>query len=236
MKLAIMQPYFFPYLGYFSLIKHTDKFISFDPVQYIRKGWINRNRILKPNEGWQYIIAPVQSNKQNDLIKDTKVVEGDEWKIKVIKQLDHYKKRAPYYTEVISLLEDCFQNNDESIARLNTYYLDKVCQYLQIPFKAEIYSEMGIDVSANVNAPDEWALRISEALGAKEYVNPPGGKEFFDKAKYDQSNIELRFLEINLENYSQKRPSFEPGLSIIDVMMFNSIEQINKMLDNYKLT
>lgn len=234
MKLAIMQPYFFPYIGYFSLIKNTDKFISFDPVQYIKKGWMNRNRILKPNEGWQYIIAPVKTHGRDTLIKDIQVIDGDEWKSKIINQLDHYKKRAPYYNEVIRVLEACFNHSDTSLSKLNSLYLSLICSYLNIPFNFQMYSDLDIDVSSSVTAADEWALRISESLAASEYVNPPGGVSFFNKKKYSDSNIKLKFLKIKDVTYSQRRNQFEPGLSIVDVMMFNSPEEIVKMLDQYE--
>ncbi|WP_181304261.1 WbqC family protein [Rufibacter sp. XAAS-G3-1] len=234
--IAIMQPYFFPYIGYFSLIKHTDKFVIFDPVQYIKKGWINRNRVLKPGEGWQYIIAPVQSHEFNALIKDIQVVEGDEWKTKIIRQLDHYKKRSPFYKETIQVLEECFQYKETSITKINTFYLNKICQHLEIEFDNEIYSEMDLDVANQVNASDEWALRISEAMRATTYINPPGGMSFFDKSKYDLAGIKLEFMTSKLGLYNQKRPGFEAGLSIIDVMMFNDVPTINVMLDQYELS
>ena len=233
-KVAIMQPYFFPYLGYFALIKHTDFFVSFDPVQYIRKGWINRNRVLKPGEGWQYITAPVQAADREALIKDVLVTEGDAWKTQILRQLEHYKKRSPYYAEVKALLERCFANPDLSISRLNTFYLAQVCGYLEIPFHHAVFSDMNLELGP-VHAPDEWALRTSQAMGATTYINPPGGREFFSPEKYEQGGIDLQFLSINLEPYSQRRPAFEAGLSIVDVLMFNTPEQVRTMLDAVNL-
>ncbi len=95
MKLAIMQPYFLPYLGYFALIKHTDKFIVFDTPQYIRHGWIERNRILKPSEGWQYINVPLEKRPRDIAIKDLRIRQNDDWRRKILAQLEHYKKRLP---------------------------------------------------------------------------------------------------------------------------------------------
>ena len=228
--LSVMQPYFFPYLGYFALIKHTDFFVAFDPVQYISKGWMNRNRMLKPIEGWQYITAPIQKQHQDTLIKDVLVVPGDEWKVKIIRQLEHYKKRSPYYASVIALLDDCFANSELSLSRLNLYYLDKVCDYLAIPFQHAVFSDMNLTLGP-VEAADEWALRTTQALGATTYVNQPGGRSFFEPAKYAEAGIDLKFLEFNLMPYEQRRPIFEDGLSILDVLMFNSPEQVRTMLD-----
>ncbi len=229
-----MQPYFFPNIGYFQLIKSVDRFILFDDVQYIRHGWLNRNRILKPGDGWQYITAPLQKHKQTDLIRDIKLQEGDEWKKKILRQLEHYKKNAKYYDEAMGMLTSCFSSNEISIAKFNAHCLEIFCRHLNIPFKTEISSEMNFDYS-NVKDAGEWALRICEQLNAKEYINPPGGKELFDEKKFAQSNIELSFLSPALENYDQKRNHFETGLSIIDVLMFNGVEQTKQMIDKFDI-
>jgi hypothetical protein len=234
MKVAIMQPYFFPYLGYFQLISSVDRFVLFDDVQYIRHGWLNRNRILKPEEGWQYIIAPLQKHKQVELIKDTKLQDGDEWKKKIIRQLDHYKKKAKHFDEVMQLLTYCFSSNETSIAKFNAHCLAIFCKHLQIPFKVEISSEMDFDYS-NVKDSGEWALRISEQLKAKEYINPVSGRELFDRNKFINANIKLTFLSSPLDAYNQRRKNFETGLAIIDVLMFNGVEQTRKMINGFEI-
>jgi hypothetical protein len=234
MKLAIMQPYFFPYIGYFQLINNVDRFILFDDVQYIRHGWVNRNRILKPGEGWQYIIAPLQKHKQAELIKDTKLQEGDEWKKKFLRQLDHYKKKAKYFDEVMQLLTSCFDSNEINIAKFNAHCLAIFCKHMEIPFNIEISSEMNFDYS-NVKDAGEWALRISEQLNAKEYINPAGGKELFDRNKFINANIKLVFLSPSLEPYDQKRNNFETGLSIIDVLMFNGRAKTKENITKFKM-
>jgi len=235
MKLAIMQPYFFPYLGYFSLIKHTDKFILFDTVQFIRHGWIERNRILKPSDGWQYFRVPLQKHPRETKIKDILIDNDQAWKEMILAQLQHYKKSAPYYLNVIEILKEVFSQEYNNIVDLNLFSLKVVCNYLKIKTPIEIYSKMNIDIK-QVNAPDEWALNICKSIkDVTEYWNPPGGKSFFHKEKYMKEGIDLKFHEIKLNEYDQKREIFEKGLSIIDVMMFNSVEEIHKMLDNYEL-
>jgi hypothetical protein len=231
---AIMQPYFFPYLGYFALIRHTDLFVAFDPVQYIRKGWMNRNRVLKPAEGWQYLTVPMQSHPQEALISEVQVQAGDEWKIKMLRQLEHYKKRAPHYAAVMQLLESCFANTDTSLSRLNVHYLEQVCAYLGLSFHHVVFSDLNLKLE-NVAAPDEWALRIAQALGAKTYINQPGGRSFFDLNKYQSAGINLQFIDFEIVSYNQHRPIFEPGLSVIDALMFNTPEQIMEMLDHAQL-
>lgn len=236
MKVAIMQPYFFPYLGYLSLLKHTDKFILFDTVQFIRHGWIERNRILKPDEGWQYIQVPLQKFSRETLIKDVKINNSTNWSDKIIAQLQHYKKKAPYYFQTIKLLKSIFENEYQDIVTLNHTALNTICNYLGINTPIEIFSKIDLFIE-QVNAPDEWALNICKAVGnIDEYWNPPGGQSFFDKTKYDNADIKLKFHSINLIEYKQKDNKFEPGLSIIDVMMFNGAEEINLMLDKYELS
>jgi len=233
MKLSIMQPYFFPYLGYFALIKHTDHFVLFDTPQFIRHGWIERNRILNSKDGWQYIKVPLVKHERSTNIKDIKIRNDENWWGKIFAQLTHYKKKAPFYKDIIEVLKTISAYQTDSITKLNAYSLKTICDYLNISFAYSIFSEMNLNID-EVNEPDEWALEISKALGATAYYNPPGGKKFFDKDKYEKQNIELKFLDIKLNEYDQKRTSFEPGLSIIDVMMFNSKNTINEMLCDYE--
>lgn len=235
MKLAIMQPYFMPYIGYFSLIKHTDKFILFDTVQFIRHGWIERNRILKQNGGWQYIQVPIIKKEGRDtLIKDVLINNEENWKAKILAQLQHYKKIAPYYFKTVQLLKEIFSSEYEDIVSLNRTSLQMLCEYLGINREIEVFSKMNLEIKP-ADAPDEWALNICSAIeGADEYWNPPGGMSFFDRTKYQEAGINLKFQSVDIEPYNQKR-EFEPALSIIDVLMFNSIEEVNVMLDNYIL-
>jgi hypothetical protein len=235
LKIAIMQPYFFPYIGYISLIKHTDRFILLDVVQFIRHGWIERNRILKQPDGWMYIKVPLIKDHRETLIKDKKIDNNQNWKNNLVSQLLPYQKIAPYFKDVMELINALFVEDFNDIVRLDKVILQSVCSYLGIHRQIEIFSEMQLRIDP-VSAPDEWALNICKALGqVDEYWNPPGGQGFFDKSKYENARINLRFHKINLEDYDQKRLPFESGLSIIDVLMFNSKEEINRMLDNYEL-
>lgn len=234
MRLAIMQPYFFPYIGYFALIKHTDQFIAFDTVQFIRHGWIERNRILKPNEGWQYIQVPLVKHSRDIIIKDVKIRVTEPWQDRILSQLVHYKKSAPYYSEVVNLLRQTLSCNTDSISQLNLHLLFNTCVYLGIPFNGHMLSGMSINI-VPVNSPDEWALNICTALGASTYINPPGAMEIFDRNKYNKAGIELNFLKVKINTYNQRRPNFEASLSIIDVMMFNNPKEISVMLDDIEV-
>jgi hypothetical protein len=235
MRIAIKQPYFMPYIGYISLIKHTERFILFDTVQFIRHGWIERNRILKPQDGWQYIQVPViKPQGRATIIKDVLIRNDTEWQQKILAQLQHYKKKSPYYGQVIGLLNELFSENFEDITSLVRAALVKVCTYLGINREIELFSAMDLKIES-VSAPDEWALNICKAVGASEYWDTTGAIEYFNKSKYIQSDIELHFQKITLTPYDQGRKCFDAGLSILDVLMFNSVEKINTMLDNYEL-
>lgn len=229
-----MQPYFFPYVGYYSLIKHSDKFIIFDTVQFIRHGWIERNRILKPVEGWQYIQVPLVKHGRETMINQVEIRNAEPWRDKIKAQLQHYKKRAPFYNQCMDVIDDCFSLQTDSIVNLNYHILRSTCKYLDIKFDCEIFSEMGLVID-EANEADEWALNISRALKADEYINPPGGIEFFNKDKYSNHNIKLTFMGNNMQTYSQRRQLFEGGLSMIDLLMFNDQATINTMIDDIKI-
>lgn len=190
---------------------------------------------MKPGQGWQYIQVPLVKFARETNIVDVKINNAENWKNRIVAQLQHYKKLAPYYRNVMELLDNVFADNYDDIVSFNKKSLEAVCKFLGFERNMEVYSKMNLQIEP-VNAPDEWALNICKAIpGADEYINPPGGQSFFDKSKYDKNNIKLEFLEINLHEYSQKRPDFESGLSVIDVMMFNSPEEISTMLDDYKI-
>lgn len=228
-----MQPYFFPYIGYFQLMHLCDEFIVFDTVQYIKKGWINRNRILHPTDTPAYINVPIQKFKSNTLIKDILIDNKVDWKKPIIDRLQQYYQNAPYKEKVIAFVEGCFAEEFTSLSELNTHLLKKVCGYLNIECHITTLSKSNIEFQ-NAAAPDEWGLNICKALGAKTYLNAPGGILFFDKNKYTKENIEIKFINPTLGNYIQNHETFIPGLSILDVMMFNDVKDIQEMLINYE--
>jgi len=233
MKLGIMQPYFFPYLGYFDVINCTDRWIVFDTPQYIRHGWVNRNRILHPHQGWQYIIAPLQKHDLTATIDTIRVMPDAKWRQKILGQVQHYKKRAPFFLKTHQLLEDCLVNEETSLVNLNTSILAKVCSHLNIKFKYELFSGMKLHLG-NIEGPGDWALRISEALGASEYVNPPGGAAIFNPAQFDAARVKLTLRELPPLEYCCQGYEFIPQLSIIDLLMWNTPERIKDHLDAHR--
>lgn len=235
-KIGIIQPYFFPYLGYISLLKHTDRFILLDTVQFIQRGWIERNRILKQDDGWLYIQVPVKKpNGRASLIKDCVLDNGQPWKEKIFAQVATYKKIAPYYKPTVEFLKETLSKDFDDITSLNRHVLTEICNYLEMPREIESLSEMELVIEQPMDS-DEWALNICKTMGPNiSYINPIGGMSFYNREKYLQSDIEIYFHEINLRDYHQGGRAFEPGLSILDTLMFNSREEVHEMLDNYKL-
>lgn len=232
MKLGIMQPYFFPYLGYFDLINRTDQWVVFDVVKYTPKTWMNRNRILHPSTGWQYISAPVDKQSSGGMIKDTLLVSPPDALERILGQIDHYRTGgAPYYKTVRELIITAFGRLEGStLGALNVAALRTVCEYLSIPFEYAVLSEMKLELPP-IRHPGQWALEISAALGADEYLNPSGGRSIFVEEEFRQRGIKLSFLESEDFTYDCGAYEFIPHLSIIDVLMWNSPAAIGSYLD-----
>lgn len=229
MKLGIMQPYFFPYLGYLDLINRADQWVVFDRIQYIRHGWVNRNRILHPESGWQYIIVPVKKHSRATTIDQIVVSDHADWRGRILGQLGHYKKHAPFYDETVALVAECLSYEDKMLCTLNVKILERICRKLAIPFQYKYFSELQLSLG-DIEEPGDWALEISKAMGATEYVNPPGGADIFDHRKFEEENIVLTIQQFSNLEYSCKPYSFIPGLSIVDVLMWNSRERIRAHL------
>ncbi len=237
MKIGIMQPYFFPYIGYFQLIDAVDKWIVFDVVQYIERGWMNRNRILSPNieKEWTYIVVPAKNHDRDELISEVRIDDASAWQDTIRGQLSYYKKiRAPYYEQTVALFDEITTTRFDTISDLNVQTLKRTCEYLGIVLNCEICSNMSMDFS-NVKGPGDWAFEISTQMGADTYINPIGGVALFDNERFRDAGIQLKFLKPGNIEYRQSRRAFVPWLSIIDVMMFNSPGTIHGMLKDYEL-
>jgi len=234
-KLGIMQPYFLPYLGYFSLIKNTDSWVVFDISQYVRHSWINRNRIIHPeSSGWIYMTVPVKKHTLNSKINDIQIQNDENWSHKIISRLGFYKKNAPYYKKIVEFLHEVFNTKHISLSQLNIQLLEATCKYIGIEFNYQVFSKIDINIEP-ATEPDQWGVNICKALGYKYYINPEGGVEFFDRTKYTENNIVLKFIKYGVPAYNQKMNDFIPRLSILDALMFNSPGEVNQMLDDFQL-
>ena len=231
MKLGIMQPYIFPYIGYFQLINAVDKFVIYDDVNFINKGWINRNRILNNGKDSLFTI-PLKEASQNKLINEIDVNWDDAWKSKFIKTLEQCYKKAPFYSEILPIIEQTLSIDNKPVSKVIEHNLRLICNYLDI--KTEIISSSAIYQNTHLKA-QERILAICLQEKASQYVNPIGGLELYDKGFFEAKNIKLNFIKSNSIEYPQFKNEFVPWLSMIDVLMFNSKEKIKEFLDNYEL-
>ncbi|MBI1731271.1 MAG: WbqC family protein [Gammaproteobacteria bacterium] len=230
MRLGIMQPYFFPYLGYFELMARTDRWIVFDVVRYSPKTWMNRNRILHPTRGWQYVTVPV-IHAADMLIRDVRVVDRPAAAERILGQMDHYRvRRAPHFSEVRELVRGALLGGDSDLLRdVNVRALALTCACLGIDARLELLSGMDLALP-EITAPGGWALEISSALGAAEYLNPPGGRELFDPEAFAARGIRLSFTELREFGYDSRPYPFIPHLSILDVLMWNEPQRVHEFL------
>ncbi|KPW76224.1 Uncharacterized protein ALO76_04532 [Pseudomonas syringae pv. coriandricola] len=228
--LGIMQPYFFPYIGYFQLIAAVQRGLVFDIVKYKRKSWMNRNRILDGKGGWQYINVPVCAS-EGTLIKDATLIDPAAAHQKIRQQLEHYRSNAPYFRETLALVDLTFGTPVTHLSELNTRALKGVCDYLGMSFNWENCSALKLELPPIEHA-GQWALEISTRMEARQYINAAGGREIFVPDEWQERGVELRFLEPASFSYSTAPYPFIDNLSILDVLMWNAPETVLAYLDN----
>ena len=231
MKVAIMQPYFFPYLGYFQLINAVDVFVVYDDVNYIKKGWINRNNILVNGKPHLFSIA-LKEVSQNKLINEIAIDETSNWSKNLAKTMALSYKKAPFFQTVFPLIEDILQQNEKNLSQFITYSLQQICKYLKMETIIAVSSQIEKD---NTLKGSEKIIEICKKMKATEYINAIGGKELYDKADFSKHNIDLHFIQSKKIEYPQFSNEFVPWLSIVDVMMFNSVEEIQNLLQQQEL-
>lgn len=230
MKVAIMQPYFFPYIGYFQLIRAADKFVVLDDVNYINRGWINRNRMLMNGKDFLFTV-PLIGASQNRLINEIEI-SGNDFQNKMIKNFESAYKKAPFYSDVFPLLTEIISSPEKLIGKLALRSLLTVCSYLEIK---TLFVETSAVYGNSHLKGQERIIDICKRNNATMYINPQGGRELYNKKHFSENNIELKFLQPDEIKYPQFKNDFVPWLSIIDVLMFNSKEEVKKMLDNHTL-
>ncbi len=230
MKLGIMQPYFFPYIGYWQLINAVDKYIVYDDVNYIKGGWINRNNILLNGEK-HLITLPLEEASSFKLINEISISKNNILKNKLLKKIKNAYIKAPYYQNIMPLIESLILKNS-NIAILNYNSIIAVKNYLDI--KTEILLSSEINKNNELKAQDK-VIHIAHLLKADEYINAIGGQKLYSKEDFAKENIKLNFLKTNDIKYEQFKNNFVSNLSLIDVLMFNPPEIIKEMLEDYEL-
>lgn len=235
MSVAIMQPYFFPYLGYFQLVQAVDDFVFYDDVMFIKKGWINRNQILMQNTPFLFTI-PLLKQSQNKTIRETSVSYGIDFPSKFLTQLSSAYKKAPYYSEVFHLIESVLQDQPASMADLAIRSVEMTWRYLGLEKRFHYSSKIGL-------ANPEWdkadrLIAITKSLGSEHYINAKNGELLYDKSYFQNQSCQLNFLQPILPSYTQglkKENDFIPGLSIIDILMWNDPISVKNMLLNFQI-
>ena len=231
MKLGIMQPYFFPYIGYWQLINATDKYVIYDDVNFIKSGWINRNRILMDGQG-KMINLQMHGASSNKLINEIEVSGDTKHNKKLLKTIEGCYKKAPYFSKAFPVIENSITQVEKNMARFLEYSIRQICQYLLID--TELYVSSSINKNNDLKSQNK-IIEICNILGADEYFNAIGGQELYSYEDFQSQGIKLKFLKTGRVEYQQFNKQFVSNLSIIDVMMFNSPVDIKKILEQYEL-
>src|SRR5574344_34870 len=232
MKLGIMKPYLFPYLGYWQLINIVDKYVIYDDVNFIKNGWINRNNILL--NGQKHLITlPLDGASPFDKINEIKITSNAKQKEKLLKTIISAYKKAPYFEEVYSIVEKTIMYDTLYISQAIAFSIKEIAKYLTID--TEILTSSTINKQNELKAQDK-VIDIAKSLGATQYINAIGGQNLYNKGDFLNENITLNFIKMNDIKYQQfGKEDFVENLSIIDVLMFNSTATVKEMLNEYKL-
>jgi len=228
-----MQPYLFPYIGYFQLINSVDKFVMYDDVAYIKQGWINRNRILI-NSKAHFFTVPLRQVSSFSLINETEIdnKKYKRWKDKFFKTIELNYKKAPFFDQSYHILKSVFNLDMFSISELAIRSCNIIVNYLSLK---TILVETSSIYDNNALKGQDRILDICKIEKAASYNNLPGGKELYSKEKFKQNDIDINFTKSNDIKYNQFNNEFVPWLSIIDVLMFNPKQKIQEYLQEYEL-
>lgn len=225
--LAIMQPYFLPYIGYFQLISAVDVFVVYDNIKYTKKGWINRNRLLQNGKDAVFSLPLKKDSDSLDVVQ--RELAGDFDRNKLLNQFRGAYAKAPYFEQVFPLLERIVRYEERNLFRYIHYSITQVCACLGIKTDIRISSEIRVD--HGLKAQDK-VLALCHALHADRYINPIGGMEIYDRDIFRMNHVALEFIRSKPFDYVQRGSSFVPWLSIMDVMMFNAPEQVSQVIRN----
>ncbi|MCQ2062572.1 MAG: WbqC family protein [Fibrobacter sp.] len=227
MIIAANQPYFLPYIAYWQLINLADVFLIGDNYAYMKHGWVNRNRILERGKDAFFGIEIVQKSV-NRYINETQVKKT--LFPKKLKTLVHNYAKAPYFEQGYALMERIFANSETNLSRFLEFSIREICSYLGITTKIGHTSDF---VGNNKFKREERVYDFCHRLGGDIYVNPIGGQKLYHFDEFRRQNITLKFIKSECRPYKQFDNEFVPGLSILDIIMFNPVETIQEMLQEY---
>lgn len=230
MKLAIMQPYFLPYIGYFQLIAAVDQFIVYDNIKYTKKGWINRNRMLQNGSDVMFSLPLKKDSDSLDVVQ--RQLAADFNRDKLLNQFRGAYRKAPYFEQTMPLIEQIVRFDDNNLFAYLCHSINQTCKYLGITTEVRVSSIIDIDHTLQ---SQQKVLALCQATNAKTYVNAIGGMELYSKEIFHDKGIELKFIKSKPFEYKQFDKPFVPWLSILDVLMFNPADAIKKCVkQNYE--
>lgn len=231
MKIGIMQPYFFPYIGYWQLINAVDIYVIYDDVNFMKKGWINRNNILINGQP-KLINLQMSKASQNKLINEIELLGNETYNAKLLKTIKASYKKAPYYEEVFPLIKNIIEQDEKNLAKFLTESMVEISKYLGIKTKFVMSSD--IEKNNSLRGQDK-IIETCKLLNADVYINSIGGRDLYLQKDFHSNGIKLKFLKANKIKYKQFNNEFIPNLSIVDVLMFNATNGINHFLEEYEL-
>ena len=231
MKLAIMQPYFFPYIGYWQLIYAADRFVIYDDVNYIKGGWINRNQILINREP-AYITIPLDQPSPYKPICDMAMQSSSTWRDKLVKMIEMTYRKAPSFAEVFPVVEKVIRHESNNLSDYLANQLRTLSAFMGIITEFVVTSRCyeNNDLSGQARILD-----ICKREGATTYINPQGGRALYDTESFRNAGIDLRFIVMRPISYKQRANRFVPHLSIIDALMEIGPVEIKHHLDAFDL-
>lgn len=231
MIIGIMQPYFVPYLGYWQLINAVDKFVVYDDVNYIKGGWINRNRILVHGEP-AYFNVQLRKASPNKKINEIEVEQSDVFIRKNLTKIKLAYSKAPYFDIFYPVIEEIIKCKEITISRYNAYALQLISKYLDIDTEFIFSSQLNPNYSVH---GEDRVIDICKQLGATEYYNSIGGQALYSYDNFKANDIDLHFIKTNEIKYQQFKYEFQDKLSIVDICMFVSKDRAKEFLAEYSL-
>lgn len=232
MRLAIMQPYFLPYIGYFQLINAVDKFVILDDVNYINRGWINRNR-LPDGDGTRWLTLPLVGASQNRLIRDISICPDDGWKAKMLRTVQQSYAGASEYDQAFHMFQEWLNSTSENLSDFLYETLMDICRHCGIC--TEIVPTSMVYPKGELKG-QQRILDICMREKATVYLNPPGGKDLYDASLFAAAGVELLFLQPAIKQLQLKFSGSEgPVLSILDLLMRNSPDALQRAVQKCDL-
>lgn len=230
--IAVMQPYLFPYLGYFQLIAAADVFVLGDDLQYVRSGWVNRNRILQGDQA-RLVTFPLKKDRFDLQINQRQLCDYfSEEAERLIHLIAEAYAQAPYFAQVMPLIERLMRFPQQNVALYAENAIREICTFLHIRTPIVRSSELILGHPAD---KQERVTRMAHTFEADTFMTPQGGSVIYDRDRFARNGIKVRFFRMDGLTYPQFGAPFVANLSIIDVLMFNCIEQVQQMLPRYQL-